>query len=104
MKWWVLLLVPTAVFVFSENSKAQMVFRVPASEAKKATIQDQVEKMRDDDDGIVVLFAKAKGNHYLRRDVANFENLRLALQKSLKEKKPVSVIVDSNTLNIVDVK
>lgn len=104
MKWWSLLFVPLVVFTLTERSQAQVAFRAPASKARTTTVKEAVLKMRDDDEGVVVLFVKAKGNHYLRREMPNFDKLREALQNSMNEKKPVSVIVESETLNIVDVK
>jgi len=89
------------------------IFVVQASEAKapvrktaaeQSSISDTVKKVREDDDGIVILFEKTAGSYYLRRDVAEFDACKKKLQDSLSSKKPVSVTVDSSQLNILEVK
>ena len=90
------------------NSAAAKVMRGPASQTQVApasgTLSDVVKKLRDDDEGVVVLFEKTKGSYYLKRDVATFDILRKNLEESLKSKKPVSVTFDPALLNILEVK
>lgn len=76
---------------------------VPAAEAK-GVLSDTVKKVREDDDGVVVLFNKNAGSYYLRRDVTGFDGAKKKLQDSFNTKKPVGVTVDSSQLNILEVK
>ncbi|MNJ92851.1 hypothetical protein D3C87_105250 [compost metagenome] len=98
------LLMSALMFSVAGPVEARKAERMMSSEASTSTLQDTVKKIRDDDEGVVVLFTKAKGNYYLRRDVRDFDASREKLNASLSEKKPVSVIFESETLNIVDVK
>lgn len=76
--------------------------REVASGSSKFT--DTIKKIRDDDEGVVVLFNSNSGSYYLRRDVADFELLKKKLDEALKSKKPVSVTFDAAQLNILEVK
>lgn len=91
MKW---LLTLTLLFVWNVSSLA--------SESK--VISDVVKKVREDDEGVVVLFSANSGSYYLRREVSNFASFRKILEESLKSKKPVSVTVEPSQLNILEVK
>ena len=100
-------LVTMALMIFGMTtvSQAASKSRGPAAvEEQRTTITDTVKKMRDDDDGLVVLFVKEKGSYYLRRDVADFDGIRKKLETSLNEKKPVSVTAEATQLNILEVK
>ena len=72
--------------------------------AAQSNITDTVKKIREDDEGIAILFQKNAGSYYLRRDVAEFDSAKKKLQDSLSSKKPVSVTLDSKQLNILEVK
>lgn len=102
MKW---LVIMSMLIAGSSLTVAQAgpVVRVIASEVE-GSLQDTVKKIREDDEGIVILFVKAQGSYYLKRDVTDFDSLRKKLEVSLKNQKPVSVTFESEHLNIVDVK
>lgn len=78
--------------------------RMMASDSGTKSLEDTVKKLRDDDEGVVVLFVNTKGNYYLRRESNDFDADHEKLKASLNEKKPVSVIVETDSLNIVEVK
>lgn len=75
-----------------------------ASAESRNSVNDVVQKIREDDEGLVVLFAKASGSYYLRRDVAQFDVYRKKLEVSKQSKKPVSVTAEPTQLNILEVK
>lgn len=104
MKWLLIaaLLVTSAVTVSVTTAEAGLKIRKTSSEDSKLT--DTVKKIRDDDEGVVILFVKTAGTYYLRRDVAEFDDLRKKLETSLNSKKPVSVTFEPNQLNILEVK
>lgn len=103
MRWaFTLVLIVSAVFL-TNITNAENKNRKPAAASDKATISDVVVKMRDDDEGVVVLFSKNTGSYYLKLATANFDNLRKKLDQSLKEKKAITVTADSS-LNILEVK
>ncbi|MEN0058386.1 MAG: hypothetical protein AAGB31_06090 [Bdellovibrio sp.] len=77
---------------------------VPAAQSTTHTHQDVVKKMRDDEDGVVILFVGKKGSFYLRREEGNFTASYEKLRESFNGKKPVSVTFDSVQLNILEVK
>lgn len=77
--------------------------RATASEGQNS-FTDTIKKLRDDDEGLVVLFSKNTGSYYLRRDVADFEGQKKKLEEAFKAKKPVSVTFDADQLNILEVK
>lgn len=77
--------------------------RVIASVESKS-LKDTVKKIREDDEGVVVLFVKATGSYYLRRTNANFDAIKKKLDESLKAKAAISVTYDSAELNILEVK
>lgn len=70
----------------------------------KSKFTDTIKKIRDDDEGVVILFNANSGSYYLRRDVADFEGLKKKLNEAFKANKPVSVTFDSAQLNILEVK
>ena len=70
----------------------------------QSNISDTVKKVREDDEGVVILFQKTTGSYYLRRDVPEFDAAKKKLQDSLSSKKPVGVTVDASQLNILEVK
>lgn len=70
----------------------------------KSVISDIVKKIREDDEGVVILFTKNTGSYYLRREIAEFAANKKKLEDSLASKKPVSVTVESSQLNILEVK
>lgn len=70
----------------------------------RTVVSDVVKKIREDDDGVVVLFTKNPGSYYLRRELAEFPASRKKLEESLSAKKPVSVTVEPTQLNILEVK
>ncbi len=72
--------------------------------SESTTFTDTIKKIRDDDEGVVVLFNKTTGSYYLRRDVADFEGLKKKLDDAFTAKKPVSVTFDAAQLNILEVK
>lgn len=95
------------VFVMGiKAAEAGIVTKKPrtVANAEKSTFTDTVKKIRDDDEGSVILFNSNAGSYYLRRDVADFEVLKKKLDEAFKNKKPVSVTFDSAQLNILEVK
>ncbi|KYG66299.1 hypothetical protein AZI86_04380 [Bdellovibrio bacteriovorus] len=70
----------------------------------KSTFTDTIKKIRDDDEGTVILFNANAGSYYLRRDVADFDAMKKKLNDAFKANKPVSVTFDSTQLNILEVK
>lgn len=103
MKWFLLAAIFAPAFVGWNVATAHPAIRVIASE-EKTTIQDTVKKIREDDEGMMVLFVKAQGSYYLRRSAPEFDSSYKKLQDSLKLKKPVSVTAEQGSLNIVEVK
>lgn len=91
-----------ALTAFTTGQKPAL--RKVASEEVSKTISDVVKKIREDDEGLVVLFEKNAGSYYLQRANENFARAQASLQKSLKDKKPVSVTVEVADLNILEVK
>ncbi len=104
MKWILAAALVLSAVMTVSTSEASSKSRAPASADQRTTVNDVVKKMRDDDEGIVILFVKTPGTYYLRRDVAEFDAYRKKLDESMKEKKPVSVTADSAQLNILEVK
>lgn len=74
------------------------------SAEERTVVSDVVKKVREDDEGVVVLFVKTSGSYYLRRELEDFAASRKKLEDSLSSKKPVSVTVESTQLNILEVK
>ena len=72
--------------------------------AGSSQFSDIVKKVREDDEGLVVLFNTNSGSFYLRRDLSAFMNLKSKLEASMKNKKPVSVTIEPVQLNILEVK
>ncbi|WP_374075765.1 hypothetical protein [Bdellovibrio bacteriovorus] len=104
MKW---ILAAALIFTATmgmNSAEADSKSRKPANAEQRASVTDVVKKLREDDEGLVVLFAKTPGTHYLRRDVAEFDAYRKKLEESLNAKKPVSVTVEASQLNILEVK
>ncbi len=101
MKWFLLAVLLAPVSFISFNATAKPLVRVMAND--NSPFNDTVKKVRADDEGLVVLFSKAIGSFYLRKDNANFDDYKKALEGSLANKKPLSVTVDSD-LNILEVK
>ena len=95
--------ITAAVMGFSFAVQAHPPTRVVA-EAPSKTLKDTVKKIREDDEGVVVLFVKTTGSYYLRRTTANFDALKKKLDESLKSKAEISVTYDSAELNILEVK
>ena len=106
----------TGAFSFiSYQTSAKVISRGPAStttqvaktetaiKAKKK-IADVVEKIRQDDEGLTVLFKNNEGSYYLRNETVEFDKARAKLEKSLADKKPVQVMVEPTELNILEVK
>lgn len=77
---------------------------VTAFAEDKSVISDIVKKVREDDEGVVILFTKNSGSYYLRREIAEFAVSKKKLEDSLASKKPVSVTVEPSQLNILEVK
>lgn len=77
--------------------------RQPAVAVQSSVILDTVKKIREDDEGLVILFAKNAGSYYLKRNVAEFDRLRKKLEESMNGKKIVNVSADSS-LYILEVK
>lgn len=77
---------------------------VSAFAQDKSVISDIVKKVREDDEGVVILFTKNPGSYYLRREISEFDASKKKLEESLASKKPVSVTVDPSQLNILEVK
>lgn len=88
---------------FSTGGNVQTLRNIASDEVTKS-ILDVVKKIREDDEGLVVLFEKNEGSYYLQRANENFAQAQASLQKSLKDKKPVSVTVEVADLNILEVK
>lgn len=102
MKWILILAVLfSGMGIYSVESLAKS--RKPTAEAR-SVISDVVKKIREDDEGVVILFVKNAGSYYLRRDVAEFDSCKKKLEESLSAKKPVSVTVEPTQLNILEVK
>lgn len=80
------------------------VYRTIAQAAPSKVLKDTVKKIREDDEGVVVLFVKTTGSFYLRRTNGNFDALKKKLDESLKTKAEISVTYDSTELNILEVK
>lgn len=102
MKW-----ILISLFVVSSTFEAR------ATEDKKTdrkiatavpAIIDTIKTVREDDEGVVVLFSKNAGSYYLRRNTVEFEGLKKKLQDSFDSKKPVGVRLDPSKLNILEVK
>lgn len=91
-----------SVGFYAGAADARVPVRIIASE-ERTEVSDVVKKIREDDEGIVVLFTKHQGSYYLRRTTEEFDAYRKKLDDSLKSKKPVSVTADQE-LNIVEVK
>lgn len=77
---------------------------IAAFAESKTILSDTVKKVREDDEGVVVLFTKNSGSYYLRRDNVEFVVQKKKLEDSLSAKKPVSVTVEPTQLNILEVK
>ena len=84
-------------------ASAKRIARGPANAPGK-NITDVVEKVRQDDEGITILFKKSQGSYYLRNTTIDFDKARGKLEKSLSSKKPVQVTVEPEELNILEVK
>ena len=96
-----------AILTFVGVNMAEAGLKVKGREVAsqgKATLTDTIKKIRDDDEGTVVLFNSNSGSYYLRRDVADFDALKKKLEEAFKNKKPVSVTFDAAQLNILEVK
>ncbi len=103
MKWIVIVAMMFSFSFVTTEAQAKAKGRGPASETQ-STLSDTVKKVREDDEGIVILFTKNAGSYYLRRDVTGFDSSKKKLEESLKSKKPVSVTVEPAQLNILEVK
>ncbi|KYG68586.1 hypothetical protein AZI87_04930 [Bdellovibrio bacteriovorus] len=104
MKWILIAALITTATVSVNPALARSAARGPANAEEHRSLEDTIKKIREDDEGIVVLFAKNPGSYYLRRDVENFDGLRKKLEEAFKAKKPVSVTFDAVQLNILEVK
>ncbi|MEK2646915.1 hypothetical protein [Bdellovibrio sp. BCCA] len=105
MKWILVAAVTLAATMGMNSAEAHSKARKPASaEQQRTSVNDVVKKLREDDEGLVVLFVKTSGSYYLRRDVAEFDAYKKKLEESLNGKKPVSVTVEATQLNILEVK
>lgn len=104
MKRALLLATTLITFAVVAADAASVPRKLASTEGQRTTVTDTVKKVREDDEGLVVLFQKNAGTYYLRRDVAEFDAIRKKLEASLNEKKPVSVTVESSQLNILEVK
>lgn len=104
MKW----TVPVAMILVAimgtriANADSKIV-RQPAAAVQSSVISDTVKKIREDDEGLVVLFAKNTGSYYLKRNVVEYDRLRKKLEESMNGKKNVNVSADSS-LHILEVK
>jgi hypothetical protein len=90
----------------SVNSEAKSHKRKPAAAAaaKKTQFIDVATKLVKDDGGVTVLFKDNKGAFYLSLDTADYDRMLSLLDASSKDKKPVSVTVNDDFSNIVEVK
>lgn len=106
MKWILVTAMLLSVTMLSTNSEAsaKKTQRKAASATEKNSFTDTIKKIRDDDEGVVVMFNKEPGSYYLRRDIADFDALREKIEEAFKAKKPVSVTFDGAQLNILEVK
>lgn len=102
MKWLLVAAFLASAGLYAGTAEARVPVRIIASE-ERTEVTDVVKKIREDDEGIVVLFTKHQGSYYLRRTTEEFDAYRKKLDDSLKSKKPVSVTADQE-LNIVEVK
>lgn len=91
----VLLLLSCSFFSFS--SKAQ------STASKSSIIIDSVSKIKEDDEGKIVLLNQNKKVLYLKNDQKNYENLLSEISNSLQFKSSLKFKTDSN-LNIIDAK
>lgn len=103
MKWSFLIAIGFTAIMGVSTAHANPTMRQPAAAAKNTTISDVVKKVRNDEEGIVVLFTKNSGSYYLKNEVAGFDGFEKKLKESLNEKKTVNVTADS-LLNILEVK
>lgn len=107
MKRFIVFSILTSALAFSFAVEAKTASRGPASEDGAAStskiLKDSVKKVREDDDGVVVLFTKTKGSYYLRRINVKFDALKAKLDESLKSKAEISVTYESTELNILEV-
>lgn len=104
---WILVALMMGATTLGVGSAAEAVLkktRTPASADQRSEVSDVVKKIREDDEGLVILFNKNAGSYYLRRDVAEFDVYRKKLEESLVGKKPVSVTYEPSQLNILEVK
>lgn len=106
MKWILIasMILATTLGMGSTAEAGPKKSRTPASADQRSEVSDVVKKIREDDEGLVVLFSKNAGSYYLRRDVAEFDAYRKKLEESLSGKKPVSVTYEPSQLNILEVK
>lgn len=95
MRIGVLLLLSCCFFSFS--SKAQ------STASKSSIIIDSVSKIKEDDEGKIVLLNQNKKVLYLKNDQKNYENLLSEISNSLQFKSSLKFKTDSN-LNIIDAK
>jgi biopolymer transport protein ExbD len=107
MKRFIVLSILTIALAYSFTAGAKTPSRGPASEAPAEStskvLKDTVKKVREDDDGVVILFTKTKGSYYLRRVNVKFDALKVKLDQSLKNKAEISVTYESTELNILEV-
>lgn len=71
--------------------------------SKTSTIIDSVSKIKEDDEGKIVLLTQNKKVLYLKNDQKNYENLLSEISNSLQFKSSLKFKTDSN-LNIIDAK
>lgn len=92
-----------SLYVGHTSAYAIRSVRVVASE-DQLTVKDVVKKIREDDDGAVIMLKQNQGNYYLRRTHSAFDNTLKKLKQSEKAGTPVTVTADKAELNILDVK
>lgn len=92
-----------SIYVGHTSAYAVRSVRVVASE-DQVTVKDVVKKVREDDEGVVILLKANSGNYYLRRTHSGFDSALQKLKKSEKSGTAVTLTADKAELNIIDVK
>ncbi len=74
-----------------------------SSSKSSNTIIDSVVKIKEDDEGKLILLNQNKKVLYLKNDQKNYDNILIEVSNSLKFNSPVKFKTDAN-LNVIDVK
>lgn len=74
-----------------------------SSSKSSNTIIDSVIKIKEDDDGKLILLNQNKKVLYLKNDQKNYDNILIEVSNSLKFNSPVKFKTDAN-LNVIEAK